>query len=510
VTTPIDKFQDQVITLAQYGDYHGVSKPADLVDNPDCAEVISDMSELVSLEPSIAEFYAGALAKYKQGHPESVADELAVIRERVEVMADEDLLRPAQERKLRQKLETGEIVEEEARAFFKMFKGVLPEAVQVPKRPSPRKKPNRPRQARNIDLTITEHGGISVNGQMLRQLSPAQKLIIMSGLAKDEGFRHSEIAGSTEFREVVGSKLTDEELKDAYDREFKGLKQLLVEKGLARLVDPNPKPHSKKHEIVAHTVIDKRPQTRPQTAVVKGRRPDVRSGSFYDQRAPAYQAEDRAEAEEQSIFTTHLLNDARGHILRAIEDAGAIPRGRAVEILAEEFKIDEAKARQLVKEVYRIERGSNNPAFTQKKNGIKQFVIIDKVESQQREQDNPLNGYFEGSMEDFRKRYGDVKGVMPGYVSYERGIIKFSGTEKALMDFFEQTRERKAIAFKQIIVELERYGHELSSDDLKKATRVINRLSNREFIAILPPSRRQSAVKGPRIQMTGSFMAGAS
>lgn len=503
---PIDIFQEQIITLAQYRDFHGINRQADVVANPDCAEVIADMEHLVATQPSITEFYLGALKNYKKGHPDSVADELALIKERVELMEDEELLTSAQAKKIEHQVATGEIVEVEARAFFKIFKGALPEVVKVPT--SPRKKPSIPRQARTIDLTITEHGGISVNGSLLRELTPAQRVIILAGLAKGEGFRHNEITGSDELRQALGQNLSEAEIKEAYNEEFKALKTILAEKGLGRLVDPNQKPNAKKHEIVATSVVDKRPEMQAKPMAVKGRTPSARIGNFYEQQDAESPVAAASQEEQEVVFTPHQLNDTRESILRAMRSEGSVSRGQAVEMAGNMFKIDPRIARRLVGEVYRVEREGDNPAFTQKKNGHKKFVPVDRREDAREEQEHPLNGYFEGSLEEFRARYGETRGVMPDSVKYERGSLKLEGVEKAVITFFAQTRERKAIAEKQIISELDRQGYEISNNELRKAARVINRLVGKEFITFLPPASGRTAAKGPRIQMAGSFVPG--
>lgn len=504
MAAPIETFQEQILTLAQYRDYHGITRQSEIVDNPDCAEVIADMAELVAAEPSIADFYLEALNKYKKGRPDSVADELAVIKERYAIMEDEDLLTPAQARKVEEQLETGEIVEAEARAFFKTFKGALPEVVKVPTQP--RKKPSKPRQARTIDLTITEHGGISVNGSLLRELTPAQRVIILSGLAKGDGFRHKEIASSDEFRQSLGQNLTDEETREVYNDEFKALKAVLTDKGLGRLVDPNQKPHARKHEIVATTIVDKRPEMQPKPAVLKGRKPSARIGTFYEQQDDASGEGQVSTAEQEIVFTPHQLNDTRESILRSMQSEGSISRGKAVEMAVDMFGIDARTARRLVTEVYRVERASDNPAFTQKKDGKKKFVVVDKAEEARTEQANPLNGYFEGSLEEFRAHYGEARGVTPDSIKYERGSVRLDGVEKAVLAFYAQTGTRKAVAEKQIIGELDRQGYEISNNELRKAARVINRLVGKEFMTLMPPSTGRSAAKGPRIQLAGSFM----
>lgn len=163
VMKSIEQFQDLSIELAQYKHELGIRALADVIEDPDCSEVISRMETMVQDEPEIVAFYAGALKKYKKGNPDSVSEELSVIRERIDLMVSEDCIGVDALCTAREKIATGEIVVEEANLFFKMFKKLIPEDV-VPKKVEvargPQKpQPKLPRQAREINLEITQHGG---------------------------------------------------------------------------------------------------------------------------------------------------------------------------------------------------------------------------------------------------------------------------------------------------------------------------------------------------------------
>ena len=514
MSTNIEQFQDMIWDLEQRKQDRGISSRADVIEHEDTAEVLSSMEALVIECPDVTEFYAGALKKYKHGKPESVANESKIIRERIELMHAEDDMSDRKYMAAREKIATGEIVQEEAELFFKMFKHVLPkEAIPTVKRQSGSKTTASaekiPRQARTIDVEITQHGGIRANGLFLRALTEAQKLIILSGLAKGEGFRNSEIYRSAEFRAAVGTQKSDAELKQTFKEEFDGLQEYLVANRLRRLIDANRKPNERKHTVSAHTVTDLRTaqqrQTRADFSTVPPL-PAAASRYFEDDQAVLVRESSPVTPDAEQVFGESLIKEAHQAALTVISEHDGITRVGMVELFMNKFAIEEPKARKLVSAMYEYERCSGDQqVFTQVKgDGPKRFERIPEGQLQRRH--SKYGSYFEDDSDAFQARFGEVKGVTVDYVNYERGAIRFNGVEAAIMRYFaDPTTPPSALSEKQVIFELSQQGVDTTKEQLRSAVKVINALAGKEFMRCLPPASRSTAAKGPRVQCIGSF-----
>ena len=130
-------FQDQIWELSQFQRDLGLQDLPEVMENPHTAALLQVMEDEVAESPEIVEFYARGLKNYKEGDPDSVANELAVIRDRIEHQIsdgqgrEEQIFTADELVVIREGLETGKIVYDEAREFFRMFKHVIP-ASKVP------------------------------------------------------------------------------------------------------------------------------------------------------------------------------------------------------------------------------------------------------------------------------------------------------------------------------------------------------------------------------------------
>ncbi len=511
-------FQDKIHELAQIKDYVGVSSRTDVLECPETAAVLHEMETLVTESPEIVDFYAGAIKRYREGDAESIASELAIIKDRVELMASDDLFTKSQEAKLKTKISSGEIVKEEAELFFSMFKRVIPKQ-QLPgasARPTLRSTAKRrgPNQARTLDLTIEPHGGIRINGKFLRALSPAQKVIILSGLAKGEGFRNNEIYRSEEFARAADMREADEsELRATYDEVFKSLVLYLKESRFGRLVDAKRKPGEKKHIISADSITDLRSSSEPAkpakivtpTELVQATQP----GRFYenskDDENPTLADAEKA---TDNGFSEDLLQDAHTCLRNMVAEHGGVKRRQAVDHLSGKFGLDVDRARALVTAVYKLEQEDEASQFRQvKEGGAKWFKPYRASDHEPLDETPKLFGdYFDGSLDELRARYGNVTGLLPEYVNFERGIIQLTGNERVLLQFFMDNGIRKAISEKAVISELKQQGIEITKEQIRESVRVVNALYGRDFMLSLGPARRQGAAKGLRVQRIGSFI----
>ena len=129
--TGIEAFQDAIIELEQRRQFLEIPK-SEVAGNPDCLEVFGRMGEIVQSDPSVTEFYAGAMRKYRKTKPDSVVSERRVLARRIELMDDLDLLTPRQAARIDTELQTGELVYTEAKSFFRLFKGLI-EPTDIPK-----------------------------------------------------------------------------------------------------------------------------------------------------------------------------------------------------------------------------------------------------------------------------------------------------------------------------------------------------------------------------------------
>lgn len=135
----IEVFHDAVIELEQYRVYTETPHSR-VLEQPDCAEVVERMVELVSESPEVVDFYQGALKRYRKTKPESVGAEAAVIRDRVQQLEELDVITSSQAARQYQALDSGELVYKEAKVFFRMFKSVIdPSKVPADRYHRPRK-----------------------------------------------------------------------------------------------------------------------------------------------------------------------------------------------------------------------------------------------------------------------------------------------------------------------------------------------------------------------------------
>lgn len=145
--SPIEEFSDLSVELAQRRQFMGIRSGAETFTNPDTAEVINDMEAMVREHPEITEFYAGALDRYtgrseKKLEAQAQADEerKAVLRDRIDLMSDSvvigdtevRVLNKEQQRAQKEKNESGELIVDEAKIFFKLFRKHIP-AEDIPK-----------------------------------------------------------------------------------------------------------------------------------------------------------------------------------------------------------------------------------------------------------------------------------------------------------------------------------------------------------------------------------------
>lgn len=128
---PIERFQDQIWELAQFGRHLDIDSNSELLTNPDTAALLEVMEDEVHDEPKIVTFYANAYNNYRDGDPDSVKEQLDIVRERVELMRSDKLFTPEEWSDVQARLESGQIVYDEARLFFKMFRHIIP-ANKVP------------------------------------------------------------------------------------------------------------------------------------------------------------------------------------------------------------------------------------------------------------------------------------------------------------------------------------------------------------------------------------------
>lgn len=515
----IEQFQDHIIALEQVQSALGLPI-TEARSHPDFLEVIGDMEKMVIECPSITDFYTRALKRYRPGKPERVAEELSVIEERVELMADvmngnksqPDQLRPARLAKLRQQIETGEIVEIEAKDFFKVFKSPHGDTRKPtrPKRKPARSKAAQPKQPEQLsadELTVTiATDSIRVNSQELGDLTPAQRVIILSGLAKGAPFKGPEIYTSLEFRRIHGLELDQTTQRDIFAAERKALLEQLTKYGVGELLHRSGKGAGRTYQVVAGTVIDERPgqpnPRREQTAPTPATR-------FYDIHKPAPRP--TTEATQPDFIDkvpAERVKAVADHIVRVLAEADSIARSALVDDLVEKHGYTIESARAAVSAALHAERTGNRSRFTQVRDGGRRLrrTTDAPVNPYTVSEESPFNGYFSGDEDAFEARYGAVKGLTPTQVVYEKGSVVFDGTEQAVMAFFGRTG-RAVVAQKQLFAELQKKsGLSVSREQLETTVTLINRLAGKDVLRLLPPASRAGAVKGPRIEFIAAFM----
>lgn len=120
----LEAFNDKVIELEQYKHELGLTA-AEVKEDPDCLGVFFDLCEIVVASPDVISFYADALKSYRKTQPDSVKKQRDVIASRLHVMFDLDLFTERRQTTLKQKLDSGTMVYDEARVFFKLFKSLV-------------------------------------------------------------------------------------------------------------------------------------------------------------------------------------------------------------------------------------------------------------------------------------------------------------------------------------------------------------------------------------------------
>jgi hypothetical protein len=506
----IEQFQDLVFDLEQYKQEIGVRARADVIEDPDCAEVISRMETMVQEEPEIVAFYAGALKKYKKGNPDSISEEISVIGDRLSFMKADDVIDEKTYKSAGEKLATGELVVEEADLFFKMFRKQIPEDV-VPKKvvvasSAPKPQPKLPRQAREINLEITQHGGIRVNGTYLRALTEAQKLIILSGLAKGSGFRNVEVYSTGEFAEAVAADLGDESLSDRYKREFEALDEYLTENHARRLLDPKRVKHARRHEIVAQSVVDlrsakftQRTPTRP-TPNVRSMTDDQPVDVSRGREARRMRAIERVHNSE-FIISPELLAEGQRIVMTLLGEQGRVKRSHAAAVLMNKLDLAADQAPKLMAAIYDIETKQDAPAFRQVRDSETNAKILETSTVSTEEPTEKIIRYgdqFEGTAEQFEAQMGAVVSASLTGVTYENGFIRFSPLEQKLLDLL-RGRGESIRSTKNLTPLLSTVHPDVSTADIRGAVENINTLAGKQILAVLLPSKSKAS-KGPRIQ----------
>lgn len=522
---PVEAFSDKIIELEQVRQALDIRTNQEVIEYPDTAQTLHEMEELVVLHPEIVEFYAGAIARYT-GKSDAKLNEQqkqdarrkSVLRGRIEIMNDVGVLSKKKATEMLQGVETGELVVDEAKIFFRLFKQQIP-ADRMPQRGTPARAQKastktsgatsgKPRQARTIDLVIEPHGGIRVNGTFLRGLSEAQKLIVLSGLAKGEGFRDVEIYGSPEFAKLYKQGMTTEELKEQYKTEWADMQQSLIAQGIGRLLDPARKPREKKHYVVAHEVTDKRPRRaeeprRHAPTLVAEQKP------FYARQA-VISTEQTTEADP--TFEAATIEQARQVVLTIVAEKGEVKRADVAGTLSEKFDLTDPRLTQaLVRLVYAAERTADQQSFAQtKKRGGKWFVRAAQTgthsaqnDAEQDAERSLFGDYFRGTVDDFQRCYGAVRGMTDTAIFYERGTIQLEDADKELLAYFKHGGIKQAVSEKSVIDDLAQRDVELTKEQLRRSARRINALLGRQVFVSLQPAKR--AAKGFRIQLVGSL-----
>lgn len=514
-TTPeIIEFTDAIVAYHQYADELELTE-AQARRNPHTQAEFLRAAEVVKQDHELQVAYTGLAADRKRGRENSLEVVKTVERSLLNGHFDTEHIDSNEFNEQLAKLDDEDWLREKAELFVGVFgsviaKDLIPASLQ-PVRAN--KKPVRtgPRQARTISVDISEHGTIGVNGTYLRKLSPVQKFIILAGLKNEGGFRNVDIYGSTEFRKLFGAGKTPKALKDLYDQEFEGLTELLHQNGVSRLVDAKRRPGEKKHHIEAHSVNDKRAvakliakQQQPSSTSIFARvTVNEARPTWGNTRQMTVPAAERATGE--STLSQDRIADARRITINLIESVSGAARSSVVEAITRKLSVSPSEAKSLVAEVYRLERESEHPAFVQTKEGGKRFVAVEELAGADTPEAAAYGSYFDGTQEEFTKRYGQAKCVTPDFVKYENGIIEFKGLEAAIVNYFSESGERRAVAEKTVLAYFAQRGIEVTKQELRESANVINRLAGKELFRSLAPAGRVESSKGPRIQIAGSF-----
>lgn len=514
-TTPeIIEFTDAIVAYHQYADVLELSE-AQARKNPHTQEEFLHAAEVVEKNRELQIAYTGLAAGRKRGGESSLELVKTVERSVLNGHFDTGHIDSTEFSKQLEKLDDEEWLREKAEQFVGVFGSVIAKDL-IPASLRPvrvNKTPLRtgPRQARTIAVEISEHGTISVNGTYLRKLSPVQKFIILAGLKNEGGFRNVDIYGSAEFRNLFGARKTPEALKQLYDQEFEGLTELLHQNGVSRLIDAKRRPGEKKHHIEAHSLDDRRPaaklvakqQQRPGTSsfarvVANDSRPTW--GNTRKMTVPTVQ-----EVASETVLTPDMIADARRITINLIESVSGAKRSSVVEAIVRKLSVSPSEAKSLVAEVYRLERESHQPAFIQTKEGGKHFVAVQEATGADIPELAVYGSYFDGTREEFAQRYGRAKCVTPDFVKYENGVIQFKGLEAEIVKYFSESGELRAVPEKTVLAYFAQRGIDITKQEIRESTGIINRLAGKEFFRSLAPAGRIESSKGPRIQVAGSF-----
>lgn len=223
--SPIEEFSDLSVELAQRRQFMGIRSGAETFTNPDTAEVINDMEAMVREHPEITEFYAGALDRYtgrseKKLEAQAQADEerKAVLRDRIDIMSDSvvigntevRILNKQQQRAQKEKNESGELIVDEAKIFFKLFRKHIP-TEDIPKalkttKPKPTVQKTEPVMATPV-ITLPERPTVELPLRQSRTLHHEAS----DGLAARRAARQARQAAEQE-----KSDFTDELLTQAH------------------------------------------------------------------------------------------------------------------------------------------------------------------------------------------------------------------------------------------------------------------------------------------------------
>jgi len=509
------EFVDGVVEYHQFRGEIGLTA-REATMHPDTLEVFADISDVVADTPELSVLYAAVLNKRGTKTRDQAFDTIRTIETQiVDEMHDAEILSDTKYLGERDKLRDNQEVRKRADRFIKLFRAVIPDetlaTVDLPSRVSTHKH-KRPRQSRTIDLEVTADVQIVVNGKLLSDLTPIQNLIILSGLAKADGFRYVEIYDSPEFMQVAGDDATARDTrKDRFDRELEGLTTYLESNGLSRLFDNNRKPASKKHTITASSIVDQRitkqvsQPEEPQPPVIQ-----TRPVAVSEERKTWGQAPVKSEQKPHMVVVekTQRMEHVYTVINGALNKNSRISRIDLLNTVASELNLDEQSAKELIARVYAYERASDNRRFRQIRTSTGGRVFVPylhtheaEATSQETAMPKLFGQYFEGGEDEFRAKHGETKGVTPTFVNYERGAIYFTGSEAAIIKFFANNLISRAVSQKMVSAELG-----ITNDELKEAVKVINALVGKIFIDLLDPASRATSSKGPRIQQRGAFM----
>jgi hypothetical protein len=511
----IPEFTDAIVAYHQYADEMGLSE-AQAKKNPHTLEEFLRAAEAVKQSSELQVAYVGLASGRKRDRDASLEVVRAVERSIINGHFDTEHIDSGEFKEELTKLEDEDWLQQRAELFVGIFssviaKDIIPASLRLnrPNAKSPRKGP-RQASAQNIKVDISEHGTIGINNQYLRELTQAQKFTILAGLSNKGGFRNIDIYGSSEFGSLFGKGKTIEDLKSIYDEAFEELCAMLHEKGFSRLIDANRRPGERKHHIEAQGgVNDKRAiakQQQPNRGVFARAAATAEARAWGAAQQPSITVEQN---EPAATFSQDMIADGRRITINLIESVEGAARSAVIDVVARKLSIDPLMAKSLVAEVYRLERESEHPVFTQTKKGGKRFVSIQEESASDTVETSTYGPYFEGSQEAFVNRYGSTKCVTPEFVKYENGVIDFKGLEAQIISYFSGSGERRAIAEKTVLAYLAQRGTVVTKQELRDSAGLINQLVGKEFFRLMSPAGRVESSKGPRIQAVGTFAESA-